>query len=121
MPMRAEGQAETTVQATAGKKLALWTALDVKFKGVLVARYDVELVEGGVVVDKAQCDPLNVSTKIGSKEVTINDDRSLSWSGKMRCELAPTKNGPVTVRAKLVFLQRPATLTVNDMSLVIKE
>ena len=121
IPLRAEGQGEASVQATAGKELALWTALDVKMKGDIVARYDVELVQDGAVVAKAQCDPFDVNVKTGSKEITMGDDRSVSWSGKMRCGLTPAKTGPAIVRAKLSIPQRPATLTVKDMSLVIKE
>lgn len=121
IPLRDEGQGEASVQATAGQKLALWTALDVKLEGELVARYDVELVQDGAVVSKAQCDPFDVNVKTGSREISIGDNRSVSWSGKMRCELTPTKSGPATVRAKLTFPKRPAVLTIKDMSLVVKQ
>ena len=119
--LRGEGQGETTIQATAGKKLALWTSLDVKYKGNFAARYDVELVEGGAVVGKASCDPLDVNVKTSSRETNFNGDRSVSWQGKMRCELTPSKSGAAVVRAKLLFVQRPPALTVTDMSLVVKE
>lgn len=56
-----------------------------------------------------------------SKEVSIGSDRSLSWSGKMRCELMPTKTGPAIVRARLSFPSRPPSLAVRDISLVLKE
>lgn len=119
--LRGEGQGETTIQATAGKKLALWTSLDVKYTGDLVARYEVELVEGTTVVGKTSCDPLDVNVKTSSRETNFNGDRSVSWQGKMKCELTPTKNGPAVVRAKVAFAKRPAALTVTDLSLVVKE
>jgi hypothetical protein len=116
-----EGQGETVVQATAGKKLALWTALDVKYTGHLAARYDVELLQDGAVVGKALCDPFDVNVKTGSIEKNIGDDHSISWNGKMKCDLTPTKTGPATVRAKLSFAQRPATLSIRDISLAVRE
>lgn len=121
IPLHGEGHGDTAVQVTAGKALALWTVLDVKYKGALVAQYDVELVQDGAVVAKALCNPLDVSTKINSTQTTFGDDHSISWNAKMRCQLMPTRSGPATVRAKLAFAQRPASLTVSDISLVVKE
>lgn len=119
--LRGEGQGETNIQATAGKKLALWTSLDVKYTGELVARYEVELVEGGTVSGKASCDPFDVNVKTSARETNFNGDRSVSWQGKMKCELTPSKSGPAVVRAKVTFAKRPAALTVTDLSLVVKE
>ncbi len=119
--LRGEGQGETTIQATGGKKLALWTSLDVKYQGDLIARYEVELLEGGAVVGKTSCDPLDVNVKTSARETNFNGDRSVSWQGKMRCEVTPTKSGPAVVRAKVIISKRPQALTVTDMSLVVKE
>jgi len=119
--LRDEGQGETPVQVTAGKSLALWTSLDVKYTGTLAARYEVELVQNGAVTSKALCNPLDVSTKISSRTTTFGNDHTTSWQGKMRCEVTPTKSGPATVRAKLALAQRPAKLTIKDISLIVKE
>jgi hypothetical protein len=121
IPLHDEGQGETAVQVTGGKPIALWTSLDVKYTGGFAARYDVELVQDGAVVGKALCNPFDVSTKISSRQTNFGDDHSVSWQGKMRCEVTPTKSGPATVRAKLAFGQRPPKLTVKDISLVVKE
>jgi hypothetical protein len=116
-----EGQGETVVQATAGKKLALWTVLDVKYTGHLAARYDVELLQDGAVVGKVLCDPFDVNVKTSSIEKNIGDDHSISWNGKMKCDLTPTKTGPATVRARLSIAPRPATLSIRDISLAVRE
>ena len=121
IPFHDQGQGETVVQATAGKKLALWTALDVKYSGQLAARYDVELLQDGAVVGKVLCDPLDVNVKTSSVEKNIGDDHSISWNGKMKCELTPAKTGPATVRAKLSIAARPPSLNIKDISLAIRE
>lgn len=119
--MRGEGAATTSVNVEAGTKLSLWTALDVEYTGDLDARYEVELHESGKLSDKTTCDPFDVSVKMGAKQVTLNDHHSVSWSGKMRCDLTAKSKGPAEVRAKLVFARKPPSLTVKDMSLVIKQ
>jgi len=121
IPLHDEGQGETVIQATAGKKLALWTALDVKYSGNFAARYDVELLQDGAVVGKVLCDPLDVNVKTSSVEKNIGNDHSISWNGKMKCELTPAKTGPATVRAKLSIAPRPPGLSIKDISLAIRE
>jgi hypothetical protein len=121
IPLHDEGQGETVVQATAGKKLALWTALDVKYTGHFAARYDVELLQDGAVVGKVLCDPLDVNVKTSSVVKNIGDDHSISWNGKMKCELTPAKTGPATVRTKLSIAPRPPSLSIRDISLAIRE
>lgn len=121
IPLHNEGQGATVIQVTAGKKLALWTALDVKYTGKFGARYDVELVQDGAVVGKVLCDPLDVNVKTSSVEKNIGDDHSLSWNGKMKCELIPAKTGPATVQAKLSIAPRPPNLSIRDISLSIRE
>ena len=121
IPMSGAGAAETKITVKSGERLALWTSLDLSFTGSLEARYEVDLVQGGTTVSQAKCDPLDVSTKIGSKEVEINAHYSASYSGKMRCEVVATKDGEATVRARLIFANAPADLAIKDISLVIKQ
>ena len=121
VPLRDQGAGETTVEATQGKPLALWTSLDVKYTGAFAAHYDIEMLQGGALVGKTQCNPLDVSTRLSSKQTTFGDDHAMSWQGKMRCEIALAKGGPTTVRAKLIIDRRPASLAIKDISLVVKE
>ena len=120
IPLHGEGQGATVVNVTAGKKLALWTSLDVKYTGTLVAKYEVELEQNGTSA-KAECNPLDVNVKTNSVETHINDQHRISWQGKMHCEVTPATSGPATVRTKFVVVQRPTPLTFVDNSLVIKE
>jgi hypothetical protein len=121
VPLHGEGKAEATMPVTQGKPLAVWTSLDVKYTGSFGALYDVELVQEGSTVSKAQCDPFDVNVKTSSKVVNIGDQHSMSYNGKMKCELTPSRTGAATVKATLKYTQRPAALTVNDASLVLKE
>ncbi|HSO40558.1 MAG TPA: hypothetical protein VLT33_48860 [Labilithrix sp.] len=121
IPLRDQGAGETTVQASNGKALSLWTSLDVKYSGAFAAHYDIEMLQGGALVGKTRCNPLDVSTRLSSKQTTFGNDHSMSWQGKMRCEIALAKGGPTTVRAKLIIDQRPPSLAIKDISVVVKE
>jgi len=121
IPLHDQGAGETTVQATAGKPIALWTSLDVKYTGAFAAHYDIELLQGGALVGKTTCNPLDVSTRLSSKQASLGNDHTMSWQGKMRCEVKLAKGGATTVRAKLIVDQRPASLAIRDISLVVKE
>ncbi|CAN5891241.1 hypothetical protein BH11MYX4_BH11MYX4_47970 [soil metagenome] len=121
IPLRDQCAGETTVQASNGKALSLWTSLDVKYSGAFAAHYDIEMLQGGALVGKTQCNPLDVSTRLSSKQTTFGNDHSMSWQGKMRCEIALAKGGPTTVRAKLIIDQRPPSLAIKDISVVVKE
>ena len=121
IPLHDQGAGETTVQASPGKALALWTSLDVKYTGAFAAHYEIEVLQGGTVVGKTTCNPLDVSTRLSSKQTTFGNDHTMSWQGKMRCEVTAAKGGPTTVRAKLIIDQRPANLAIRDLSLVVKE
>jgi hypothetical protein len=119
--MTGPGKSETAVQVSAGKKLALWTQLDVKYSGRFAPVYTVELVQDGTVVDTAMCNPLDVNVKMKSVETNFGGERKVSYSGKMKCELTPKKSGPATVKATLAYASAPPSLTVADISLVVKE
>jgi hypothetical protein len=121
IPLRDQGAGETTVQASPGKALSLWTSLDVKYSGAFAAHYDIEMLQGGRLVGKTQCNPLDVSTRISSKQTTLGDDHATAWQGKMRCEIALASGGATTMRAKLIIDQRPSSLAIKDISVVVKE
>jgi hypothetical protein len=121
IPMHGEDSAATSVTVQQGTKLGLWTSLDADFNGEFVARYEIELYESGQLTGKTTCDPLDVSTKIGARELNLNGQRSVSWQGKMRCELVAKSKGTLHLRAKLVFVKKPASLTIRDISLVVKQ
>ena len=116
-----EGSVDVSITARTGKKLALWTSLDVAFEGDFEASYAVELIQNGKTVATATCNPMDVSAKINSTEVSLGSSRKLSYQGKMRCELVPPADGPATVHATLHVTQRPADLKLRDISLVVKE
>lgn len=121
IPLRDQGAGETTVQATDGKALSLWTSLDVKYSGTFAAHYDIDMLQGGAIVGKARCNPLDVSTRLSSTQTSLGDDHSMAWQGKMRCEIALPKGGATTVRARLIIDQRPPGLAIKDISVVVKE
>jgi hypothetical protein len=122
IPFHEEGTGAASLQLDAGKKLAIWTSLDVKYSGAFGAVYDVELVQDGNVVSKGSCDAINgINVSTNKREVHLGNSHTVKYNGKMACEIAAPKAGQATLRAKLRFVPKPADLTVNDVSLVVKE
>ncbi len=116
-----EGEGDASVTLKAKQELALWTKLDASWDGSFSPRYDVELRDGSsAVVAKTTCDPLDVSTRIASTETNVGNHHSRSYNGKMRCDLVAPADGSYTVHTKLHYDVRPSSLSVKDISLVLK-
>jgi hypothetical protein len=121
IPMTGEAEGDASVTASAGQKLALWTQLDAEYDGAWSPSYAVELRDAsGKAVASATCDPLTPTTRIKSVQVHVGAHHTISYSGKMQCELTAPSAGTFTVHAKLAYGAKPATLTVKDISLVVK-
>lgn len=121
-PLAQEGGVEATVAVKANKPLAVWVALDWEFTEPLEARYDLELVQNATVVSRAKCNPLDVTVKTMSKELSLGGKRSISYNGKMRnCELKAPANGAATLKVRLVFPKKSGTPMVRDATIILKE
>jgi len=121
IPMTGEGEGDATVTASAGQKLALWTSLDIEWDGSFAARYAVELRDsGGKAVASATCDPLDVSVRTSSFRSYVGTHHTDRYQGKMQCDLVAPTGGSFTVHAKLTYSTKPSSLTVKDISLVVK-
>jgi len=118
--MTGEGEGDATVSASSGQKLALWTSLDVDWDGSFAARYAVELRDGGKAVASATCDPFDVSVRTSSVRTYVGTHHTDRYHGKMQCDLVAPSAGSFTVHAKLTFTTKPSSLTVKDISLVVK-
>jgi hypothetical protein len=122
LPMIKEESVERKLTVHASKPIVVWVALDWQYTEPLEARYDIELVQNASVVAKAQCNPLDVSVKTNSREVTIGSSRNVKYTGKMKeCELKPAQDGEATVKARLVFPKKTGSPVIRDASLVLKE
>lgn len=117
----AEGASEATVTLAAGE-VHFWTDIDIDYKGDAALGYRVELVQNGAVVANVDCNPLGpMSVKMSWVETNFGSSHSRSGSGKMDCSVALAHGGPTVVRARLVFVQKPATLTLKKADLAVKQ
>lgn len=121
IPMTSEGTKEANITVTAGKALTFWTYLDVADDGTLRASYEIDLVQGGAVKGHTSCNPFDVSVSTRKKELTVLGSRSVSYDGKMRCEIVPATSGPATARVTLKFATHPQKLEIKSMTLLIHE
>ena len=121
IPLTGEGEGDATVTVSPGQKLALWTSLDIDWDGAFAARYAVELRDSsGKAVASATCDPLDVSVRTMAYRSYVGAHHTDRYQGKMQCEIVAPASGSFTVHAKLTYTAKPSTLTVKDISLVVK-
>lgn len=120
LPFTTEGTAATTVTLQAGE-LRFWTDIELKYEGAAEVAYSIELEQAGTTVARAECDPLTPDFKLGWVETQFGTARSLSGSGRMRCEASVPKPGPTTVRAVLTFKTKPPVLDFKKADLLLKQ
>jgi hypothetical protein len=123
IPLHDVGSGKAIVDLDAGQKLSFWTQLDVAYSGSLGARYHIELSDAnGGTVGNVTCDPLDVTVRLRSYRNNLGQSKADRYQGKMRdCALSAQGAGTYTVRTTLAMPTRPAQMTLNDISLVIKQ
>jgi hypothetical protein len=122
VPFTAEGVKTTKITVGNGG-VALWTDMDVEYSGSMVARYDLEMSQGGKVVVTANCDPFDVKQKIGVVSSTRGTEKVVSYSGKMGCRkgLDDVPAGVTDIKVTLSIPGKPAKMAITKMDLVFKE
>jgi hypothetical protein len=121
IPFRDEGSANAAMHLQAGA-VSFWSDLDIRYEGDAALAYAVELVRDGSVVASATCNPLgHMSVKLGWVETNWDGRHSRRGTGKMSCGARVPNAGATTVRARLAFSSRPATLTLTRADLVVKQ
>ena len=112
-----EGSA--TVELDSAKEVHFWTDLDVEFKRGTALTYTVTLHQSGKEVGKANCDALDVNTKMMSSEKSVGSSRSVSYQGKMKCSTKVPSSGATEIKA--TFNAKPAPKKLTKFNLVIKQ
>jgi hypothetical protein len=113
------GTRSVTVSLDASEEVAFWTELDVEFRGPTRLSYSIVLRQDGKEVAGANCDALDVNVKLMSKTVTIGDQTSISYEGKMSCSARVPSSGPTEIEA--TFEASPTPLRLANFDLLIKQ
>jgi hypothetical protein len=119
VPFSQEGTGETTFQAKAGN-VSFWTDFRALYHGDMRAYILVELVQDGVVVSSAICDPVH----LGASHACTH--RLWSWETHdqrctMACDAYVPRAGPTQVRASLAIPGRPADLRLTRANLIVRQ
>jgi hypothetical protein len=117
------GSGDAVISLSASQSITLWTQLDIQFSGHFGALYTITLLDdSGVTVGDVTCSPLDVGLRLNSYISNVSDPKSYRYQGEMNgCSLAATAAGDYTVHVDLTIPTRPTDLTINDISLVIKD
>lgn len=111
-----EGGRDATVNLHAGD---VRFAADVEVRSAehTTLRYDVELLQGGQVVDRAVCEPLRLG---GRKNCTYRfAERDYECSVVMACRAHVDTAGPTLVRARLVVVQKTPEFVLRRADLIV--
>jgi hypothetical protein len=118
VPFDEEGTGETGIDARAGT-LRFWTVFSARFPGFMDARYDVDLVQDGVVVAATSCNALYNSPKVCYG--TMKTSERLDLNCRMSCSAVVPRAGPTTVRARFSIQGRPSNLQLVRAILVVRQ
>jgi hypothetical protein len=113
-----EGVGETVINAQAGK-IRFWTDFSARYQIGMGARYDVELLQDGVVVATAVCDPLRRSPKVCHGSYNVGAEHHFNCL--MNCSAVVPRSGPTTVRARFSIPYRPGDLRLVRADLIIRQ
>jgi hypothetical protein len=115
IPFSAGGRAETSVVLDAGTDVRFWTDLRAERPKALSVEYDIELVQDGVTVAGARCDPHVLGP---SRLCWVRTDQRINC--RMQCSARVSKTGPTLVRATLYVGGRPAG-NLGRADLIVKQ
>jgi hypothetical protein len=119
IPFSAAGVGQATAELEADTDVRFWTELEATYQGQMSARYDVQLVQGGVAVARAACDPFNLHNKVCSVHIEVGEIHRIHC--RMQCTAHVPATGPTLVRATLSFGGHSIGLRVRRADLVVKQ
>jgi hypothetical protein len=116
-----EGSSSGSATLAAGD-VYFWTDIDIAWQGDATLTYDITLEQGGKPVATATCNPLgHMSVKTSWVESNVGPSHSRSGGGRMDCTTNLPTGGVTTVKTKLAFARKPASVTLRKADLVIKQ
>jgi hypothetical protein len=119
VPFSQEGTGQTTFQAKAGD-VSFWTDFRALYHGDIRAYFFVELLQDGVVVSSATCDPVHLGPSRACTHrlwgYETHDQRCT-----MACNAFVPRDGPTQVRVSLAIPGRPADLRLARANLIVRQ
>lgn len=103
-----------------GGHLDVWAKVDISFEDDVSAGYRVSLLESGKEIATSDCNPFDVTVKMGEMKTQFGKRQRLRYSGKTKCSF-DVPPGSYDVVAQLVLPNRPASLEVRHLDLVFKQ
>jgi hypothetical protein len=116
IPFSGTGRGETVVNLDAGAKVRFWTDFEAQYAGPVLASYDVQLLQGGVPVATATCDPID----FGAGRVCVNSVNvggRHSYRCRMSCQARVPRSAPTQVRATFSIAGGPVRLVRADLDI----
>lgn len=119
VPLAGAGTGESTATLKEGD-VDFWTDIDIEYEQRPTVEYQIELVQDGVGVARATCNPLGrITTKGEWTEKNLGGSHSRLGDGKMVCSTTLAKGGPTTVKVTLTV--EHATPTLRKADLIVKQ
>lgn len=117
------GLAETMIQASGKKKLALWADLDGKWTGSdnsnMEIVYEVDVLQNGKPLGHLSCSTADSSTRVCGTVMTVNDSHDADCELALPCKVPPVAAGDVIFKVKATLGSNAKS--VRKMSLNVRE
>jgi hypothetical protein len=122
IPFSAPGSGRVVVNLDAGKPVDFWSNFDAQYTSTPATRYDIALMQDGVVVSTAVCDP--IASRIGPHRACVtHSEVGTAHYGNciMHCSAYVPRTGPTEVRASFYLAGDVYGLQLDRANLIIKQ
>jgi hypothetical protein len=116
IPFSAAGRGQASMVLDARSDVRFWTDFRATHPRNLSVEYDVELIQDGVTVAGARCDP---AVRGASRVCWVRTDQRINC--QMQCSVRISKTGPTLVRATLYIGGDPLAQQLERADLIVKQ
>ncbi|BDD11703.1 hypothetical protein FUAX_41350 (plasmid) [Fulvitalea axinellae] len=110
---------ETSLNLKKGDVIAIWSEMDLAFRGNLDLKFIIEVLRDGEKLDGFEIDPSDKKMTIGELRTTVSGATDWSFLGRHR-KMSIEKDGNYTFKGKLVS-SKNSSVKIKKAEIVLKK
>jgi hypothetical protein len=110
---------EVSIDLKKGDEIAIWSEMDVKYKGEVMFLFKIQVFNGDDFVELLEIDPMDKNVSVGEVKTQINGKTNWKFSGKnMKYEIK--EDGKYTFKGILIA-SKDSDLKIEKAEVVFKK
>lgn len=110
---------ETTIALEKGDYIAIWSDMDLEYKGSLDLRFIIEIFKDDELIEELEIDPFDKNVTMNERKISLNKKTEWRFLGKNK-KLSIKDDGEYKFRAYLVTLGNP-DVEIKKAEIVLKK